>query len=88
MTCAPCRRAFSDTRSRRYAHVTDALLDMHMGYRQGFLLELKQGKFSLDHVYFADETELVYGLAPRFGYSAKPLFAAEAHKSQIGRAHV
>ena len=55
---------------------------MQMGYREGFLLELEQGKFSLDDVYFADETELVYGLAPRFGYSAKPLFAAEAHKSR------
>ena len=55
---------------------------MHMGYRDGFLLELEQGKFSLDDVYFANETELVYGLAPRFGYSDKPLFAAEAHKSR------
>lgn len=55
---------------------------MHMGYREGFMLELEQGKFRLDDVYFADETELVYGLAPRFGYSAKPLFAAEAHKTR------
>ena len=46
------------------------------------MLELEQGKFRLDDVYFADETELVYGLAPRFGYSAKPLFAAEAHKTR------
>jgi hypothetical protein len=66
----------------RYAHVSDQLLDMQMGYRDGVLRGLENCEFTMDQLHYGDETEIVWGLAHHSGYSATRLYASETHKSR------
>jgi hypothetical protein len=68
----------------RYAHFTRDLLDIHMMWHAGLTAAVESGDLDWRNLHYADETELIWGLARHSGTSCSPLYASEAHKTRGG----